>query len=49
MKKAHQIQEIGEFQEFNDDVEYLLDALQVIINFLNYLPSFHDLDVLLST
>lgn len=30
VKKAHQIQEIGEFQEFNDDVEYLLDALQVI-------------------
>lgn len=29
VKKAHQIQEIGEFQEFNDDVEYLLDALQV--------------------
>lgn len=28
MKKAHQIQEIGEFQEFNDDVEYILDALQ---------------------
>ncbi|KAJ8724472.1 hypothetical protein PYW08_015946 [Mythimna loreyi] len=28
VKKAHQIQEIGEFQEFNDDVEYLLDALQ---------------------
>lgn len=29
VKKAHQIQEIGEFQEFNDDVEYLLDACQV--------------------
>ncbi|GBP05600.1 Protein wings apart-like [Eumeta japonica] len=28
VKKAHQIQEIGEFQEFNDDVDYLLDALQ---------------------
>lgn len=28
MKKAHQIQEIGEFQEFNDDVDYILDALQ---------------------
>ncbi|XP_041988819.1 protein wings apart-like [Aricia agestis] len=28
VKKAHQIQEIGEFQEFNDDVEYLLDACQ---------------------
>ena len=28
MKKAHQIQESGEFQEFNDDVEYILDALQ---------------------
>ena len=29
VKKAHQIQEIGEFQEFNDDVEYILDTLQV--------------------
>nr|CAH7734752.1 unnamed protein product [Callosobruchus chinensis] len=28
VKRAHQIQEIGEFQEFNDDVEYILDALQ---------------------
>lgn len=28
VKKAHQIQEIGEFQEMDDDVEYLLDALQ---------------------
>lgn len=28
VKKAHQMQEIGEFQEFNDDVEYILDALQ---------------------
>lgn len=28
VKKAHQIQEIGEFQEFNDDVDYILDALQ---------------------
>lgn len=27
VKKAHQIQEIGEFQEFNDDVEYILDTL----------------------
>lgn len=27
VKKAHQIQEIGEFQEMDDDVEYLLDAL----------------------
>lgn len=33
MKKAHQIQEIGEFQEFNDDVEYLLDTLQVCVCF----------------
>uniref|UniRef100_A0A1B6FS43 WAPL domain-containing protein n=1 Tax=Cuerna arida TaxID=1464854 RepID=A0A1B6FS43_9HEMI len=28
VKKAYQIQESGEFQEFNDDVEYILDALQ---------------------
>lgn len=28
VKRAHQIQESGEFQEFNDDVEYILDALQ---------------------
>lgn len=28
VKKAHQIQEIGEFQEMDDDVEYLLDSLQ---------------------
>uniref|UniRef100_A0A1B0DE07 Uncharacterized protein n=1 Tax=Phlebotomus papatasi TaxID=29031 RepID=A0A1B0DE07_PHLPP len=28
VKKAHQIQEIGEFQEMDDDVEYILDALQ---------------------
>lgn len=28
VKKAHQIQESGEFQEFNDDVEYILDTLQ---------------------
>ncbi|XP_050348988.1 protein wings apart-like [Nymphalis io] len=28
VKKAHQIQEIGEFLEFNEDVDYLLDALQ---------------------
>lgn len=28
VKKAHQIQEIGEFQEMDDDVDYILDALQ---------------------
>lgn len=28
VKMAHQIQEIGEFQEMDDDVEYILDALQ---------------------
>ncbi|KAK3925355.1 Protein wings apart-like [Frankliniella fusca] len=28
VKQAHQIQESGEFQELNDDVEYILDALQ---------------------
>ena len=28
VKKAHQIQDSGEFQEFNDDVEYILDGLQ---------------------
>ncbi|XP_008471517.1 protein wings apart-like [Diaphorina citri] len=28
VKKVHQLQESGEFQEFNDDVEYILDALQ---------------------
>lgn len=28
MKKTHQLQESGEFQEFNDDVEYFLDALR---------------------
>ncbi|CAK9795191.1 Protein wings apart-like [Anthophora quadrimaculata] len=28
VKKAHQIQESGEFQEFNDDVEYILDTLR---------------------
>lgn len=28
VKKAHQIQESGEFQEFNDDVDYILDALK---------------------
>ena len=28
VKKAHQIQEIGEFQEMDDDVEYILDALK---------------------
>lgn len=28
VKKAHQIQEIGEYQEMDDDVDYILDALQ---------------------
>ena len=28
VKKAHQIQDSGEFQEFNDDVEYILDGLK---------------------
>lgn len=28
VKKAHQMQEIGEFQEMDDDVEYILDALK---------------------
>ncbi|KAE8751805.1 hypothetical protein FOCC_FOCC001654 [Frankliniella occidentalis] len=28
VKQAHQIQESGEFQELNDDVDYILDALQ---------------------
>ena len=28
VKAAHQIQDSGEFQEFNDDVEYILDGLQ---------------------
>uniref|UniRef100_A0A146MDM0 Protein wings apart-like n=2 Tax=Lygus hesperus TaxID=30085 RepID=A0A146MDM0_LYGHE len=28
VKKVHQLQESGEFQEFNDDVEYILDALK---------------------
>lgn len=28
VKKTHQLQESGEFQEFNDDVEYFLDALR---------------------
>lgn len=28
VKKAHQIQEIGEFQEMDDDVDYILDALK---------------------
>ncbi|XP_058789303.1 protein wings apart-like [Phymastichus coffea] len=28
VKKAHQIQESGEFQEFNDDIEYILDTLR---------------------
>lgn len=37
VKKAHQIQEIGEFQELNDDVEYILDALQVCCIALNFL------------
>ena len=29
VKKAHQIQDSGEFQEFNDDVEYIMEGLQV--------------------
>lgn len=44
VKKAHQIQESGEFQEFNDDVEYILDALQSnnpigtrFVDIINYL------------
>ena len=28
VKKAHQIQDSGEFQEFNDDVEYIMEGLQ---------------------
>lgn len=28
VKKTHQLQESGEFQEFNDDVDYFLDALR---------------------
>lgn len=28
VKRTHQLQESGEFQEFNDDVEYFLDALR---------------------
>ncbi|XP_014207509.1 uncharacterized protein LOC106638702 [Copidosoma floridanum] len=28
VKKAHQIQESGEFQEFNDDVDYIMDTLR---------------------
>lgn len=40
MKKAHQIQEIGEFQELNDDVEYLLDALQVMLLFSSQLNTY---------
>ena len=28
VKKAHQIQDSGEFQEFNDDVDYILDGLR---------------------
>ncbi|XP_037084937.1 protein wings apart-like [Pollicipes pollicipes] len=28
VKKAYQIQEFGEFQEYNDDIEYIMDALQ---------------------
>lgn len=28
VKKAHQMQEIGEFQEMDDDVEYILDTLK---------------------
>ncbi len=27
VKKAHQIQDSGEFQEFNDDVDYILGGL----------------------
>lgn len=47
VKKAHQIQEIGEFQEFNDDVEYILDALQVrILNF--FIEYFFQFEVLQS-
>lgn len=37
VKKAHQIQEIGEEQELNDDVEYILDALQVIFFGLSFI------------
>ena len=29
VKKAHQIQDSGEFQEFNDDVEYIMDGLKM--------------------
>ncbi|KAF0302287.1 Protein wings apart-like [Amphibalanus amphitrite] len=28
VKKAYQIQEFGEFQEYNDDIDYIMDALQ---------------------
>ena len=28
VKKAHQIEDSGEYQEFIDDVDYILDALQ---------------------
>ena len=28
VKQAHQIQDSGEFQEFNDDVEYIMEGLQ---------------------
>lgn len=28
VKKAHQIQDSGEFQEFNDDVDYIMDGLR---------------------
>lgn len=28
VKKAYQVQELGEYQEYNDDIEYIMDALQ---------------------
>ena len=28
VKKTHQLQESGEFQEFNDDIDYFLDVLR---------------------
>ena len=28
VKKAYQVQELGEFQEYNDDIDYIMDALQ---------------------
>jgi hypothetical protein len=27
VKKAHEINDFGEFQEFNDDVDYIIDGL----------------------